>query len=72
MGKCRNATRRGSDVQKGISPTPSSCAGEAGDMGDVVHDLRDEVASLEEALSQMVASSKMPFHFTQCGSSLSE
>ena len=32
-------------------------------MGDVVCDLRDEVALLEGALSQMGASSKMPFHF---------
>ena len=42
----------------------SSCAGTAGDTGNVVHDLRDEVASLEDALLQMGASSKMPFHFT--------
>ena len=34
-------------------PLPSSHAGEAGDTGDVVHDLRDDLASLEEALSQM-------------------
>ena len=34
-----------------------------GEAGDVVHDLRDEVASLEEVLSQMGTSSKMPFHF---------
>ena len=39
--------------------------GEAGDTGDVVHDLRDEVASLEDALSQMGTSSKMPYHMTQ-------
>ena len=67
MGKCRNATKGESDTQKGISPTPSSHAGEAGDTGDVVHDLRDEVASLEEALSQMGTSSKMPFCFVQHG-----
>ena len=53
-----------SDAQKGISPTPSSCAGEPGETGDVVHDLRDEVALSEKALSQMGASSKMPFCFT--------
>ena len=38
--------------------------GEAGDTGEVVHDLRDEVALLEEALSQMGTSSKMLFHLT--------
>ena len=37
--------------------------GKAGDTGDVVYDLRDEVASLEDALSQIGASSKTPFHF---------
>ena len=67
MGKHVKATKGGSDAQKGISPTLSSDAGEAGDTGDIVCDLRDEVASLEEALSQMGASSKMPFHFMQCG-----
>ena len=41
--------------------------GEAGNRGDVVCDLRDEVASLEEALSQMGTSSKMPFCFRQHG-----
>ena len=57
MGKHKNATKGGSDAQKGMSHTLSSCAGEAGDTGDVVHYLRDEMASLEEALSQMGASS---------------
>ena len=63
MGKCKNAMKGGSDAQKGISPTLSSHVSEAGDTGDVVHDLRDEVASLEDALSIMGTSSKMPFHF---------
>ena len=67
MGKHKNATKEGSNAQKGISPTPSSHVGEADNRGDVVCDLRDEVASLGEALSQMGASSKMPFCFTQCG-----
>ena len=66
MGKQRNATKGGSDAQKDISLTLSSHVGEAGDTGDVVSDLRDEVASLEESLSQMGASSKMPFHFAPC------
>ena len=69
MGKCRNATKGGSDAQKGISPTPSSCVGKAGYTGDVICDLRDEVALLEEALSQMGASFKMPFYFVQHGGS---
>ena len=63
MGNHKTNTKGGYDAQKGISPTPSSRAGDAGNTGDVVHDLRDEVALLEEALSQMGASSKMPFHF---------
>ena len=49
-----------------------SHVGEAGNTGEVVHDLDDEVASLEEALLQMGASSKMSFHFAQCGRSPSE
>ena len=49
MGKHKNTMKVGSNVQKGISPTPSCCAGEAGDTGDVVSDLRDEVVLLEEA-----------------------
>ena len=70
MGKCKNPTKKGSNAQKCISLTPSSHLDEAGDTGDtghVVYDLRDEVALLEEALSQMGASPKMPFHFAQCG-----
>ena len=39
--------------------------GEAGNTDDVICDLRDEVVSFEEALSQMGTSSKMPFHFVQ-------
>ena len=68
MGKHKNATKGGSDCQKGISPTPLSHVGGAGDTGDVVHDL----ASSEEAWSQMGTSSKMPFCFVQCRRSLSE
>ena len=62
-----DTAKGGADAQKGVSPTPSSLVGEAGDTGDVIHDLRDEVTSLEDALSQMVTSSKMPFCFAQCG-----
>ena len=54
MEKQKNTTK--------VSATLSSHAGEAGDMGDVVCDLRDEAALLEEALSQMGTSSKTPFH----------
>ena len=63
MGKHKKTTKGGSDAQTGISPTPQSHVAEAGDTGDVVHDLRDEVASLEDALSQIGASSRTPFHF---------
>ena len=72
MGKHKNATKGGSDAQKGVFPTPSSHVVEAGDTGDVVHDLRDEVTLLEEALSQMGTSSKAPFCFVQHGRLLSE
>ena len=58
MGKCKNAAKGGADAHKGTSPTPSSHGGEA---GDVVHDLGDDGALLEEGLSQMGAPSKMPF-----------
>ena len=47
MGKHKNATNGGSDTQKAITPIPSSHAGKTGDTGDVVHELRDKVASLE-------------------------
>ena len=52
MGKHNNAAKGGPDT-KGISPIPSSHVGEAGDTGDVVCDLRDWMASLEDALSQI-------------------
>ena len=69
MGKHKNATKGGSDTQRGISPILSFHAGEAGDMGDVGHNLRDEVALLEDILSEMGASSKMPFCFVWCSKS---
>ena len=65
MGKCKNAAKGGAHAQKGASPTPSSHGGEVGDTGNAVHDLRDDMASLEEGLSQIGAPSKMPFIFTQ-------
>ena len=52
-------------LKKGASPILSSGGGEAGDTGKAVCDLTDDVASLEEGLSQMGAPSKMPFRFTQ-------
>ena len=64
MGKCKNAAKGRADAQKGASPTPSSHGGEVGDTGNTAPDQKEEVASLEESLSQMGASSKMPFHFT--------
>ena len=62
MWKCKNATRGGADAQKGTSPTPSSHRDEA---GDAVHNLRDDVVSLDEGLSQMGAPSKTPFRCPQ-------
>ena len=66
MGKHKNATKGESDTQKVISPTPLAYVAEAGDTGDVVCDLRDEVALMEDSLSQMGTSSKMPFLSVQC------
>ena len=63
MENHKNATKGGSDAQRGILPIPSSCEGEAGKTGDVFCDLRTQVASLEDALSQMGTSSKTPFCF---------
>ena len=65
MGKHKNATKGWPDAQKGISPTLLSHVGEAGDTGDVVDYLRDEVASLEDTLLQMGISSKMTYHLVQ-------
>ena len=70
--KAQECNQREINAQKGISLPLLSYVGEAGNTSDVVHSLRDELPSLEEALSQMGTSSKMPFHFTQCGRSLSE
>ena len=65
MGKHKNAAKVGAIAQKGVSSTMSSHGGEAGDIGSAVHDLRDDVALLEETLSKMGSPSKMPFKFTQ-------
>ena len=68
MGKHKKATRGEADAQKGTSPTPSSHGGEASvasDTGDAVHNLRDDVASLEEGLSWIGGLSETPFRFLQ-------
>ena len=65
MGKHKNTTRGGADAQKGTISTPLSHRGEAGDTGNVVYNLRDDLDSLEERISQMGAPSKMPFRFAQ-------
>ena len=62
MGKHKNATRGGADAQKGASPTPSSDRGEAGDKGNAVHHLRDDVASLEEEPS-LIGAPHLRHHF---------
>ena len=61
MGKQKNTAKGEGKALSSHSPTLSSCVGEAGDPCDAAQDLRDEVASLEEALSQVGASSQMPF-----------
>ena len=63
----RTLPRGGADAKKSTSPTPSSHGGEAGDTVNAVHNLRDDVALLEEGLSKMGAPSKMPFRFMQSG-----
>ena len=65
MGKHKNTTRGDADAQMGVSPTPSYQRGEAGDTDNAVYGLRDDVASLEEGLSQKDTLSKMPFKFLQ-------
>ena len=72
MGKCKNATQGGPDAQKSTSSTPSSHRGKAGDTGNAVHDQKDDVDLLEEGMSWMVASPKMPFSFMQSTQSPSE
>ena len=57
MGTHKNDAKGEAEAQKGTLPTPLSDGGEAGDTGDAVHVLRDDVASLEEGLSQMDAPS---------------
>ena len=52
------------NAQEGAFPTQSSHGGEAPDTGNAVHDLRDDVASLEEELSQMGTPSKTTCRFT--------
>ena len=56
---------QGEDAQKSVSPTPSSHRSEAGDTGDAVDDLRADVDSLNQRISQMGNPSKMPFRFIQ-------
>ena len=46
-----NTARGGANAQKGASRNPSSHAGEAGDTGKAHHDLRDDVDSLEETIT---------------------
>ena len=65
MGKHKDTAIGRPNTQKGTSPTQSSHGGKAGDTGDAVYDLRDDVALLEEGLSHMGVLSKMPFRFMQ-------
>ena len=52
MGKCKNVTKAGGDMQRDNSPTPSFCGGKP---EDTAQDL------LEEVSSQMGTSLKAPF-----------
>ena len=51
MEKQKNDAKGGGKAPSNTSSTPLSHVGEAGYLGDAVQDLRDDVASLEEALS---------------------
>ena len=62
MANHRNATKVSGDMQKDTSPTQSFHGGEP---CDTPQDLMEETASTEEVLSQVGASLKMPFRFTQ-------
>ena len=59
----KNTAKGRGNAQKGTSLTLLSHGGEAGDTGNAVHDLRDDVASLKEGQSQMGAPSKTLFRF---------
>ena len=61
MGKHKNTSKGRSNTQKGVSPTPSSHVGEAGNTGNVGHDLRDEVASMRRHYHKWVLLPKCPF-----------
>ena len=72
MGKCKNAARGGANAQEGTPPNLMSHRGKAGDTAKAVHDLRDDVDSLEERISEMSAPSKKPFRFMQSSQSPSK
>ena len=72
MGKQKKAAKGGASTQKGTSLTPLSHGGEADDTGEAVHNLRDDVDSLEERLSQMGALSRMPFRVMESSQSPSK
>ena len=65
MGKCKNAPKESRGTQKGTSSTPLFHEGEPGDTGNSLHNLGEDMASFEEVLLWMGASSKTPFRFTQ-------
>ena len=71
MGSIRLLLKR-EQMLRSASQTPSSHRGEAGDTGAAAQDLRDDVDLLEEGMSQMGASPKIPFRFQQSSWSPSE
>ena len=60
MGKHKNTTWGGTDAQKGVYPTLSSHRGEAGDTGNAVYNLKDDVDSLEERILQKGGGNQTP------------
>ena len=54
-----------SGCSKECLPTPLSNRGDAGDTGNIVQDLRDDMDSCEEGMSWIGASPKMSFRFMQ-------
>ena len=60
MGKCKTTNKGGVKLQKGTFPFPPLQDEEE---GDIVQDLMNEIAAMEEVFSHLDASPQMPFRF---------
>ena len=61
MGKHKNAAKGETGTQKGAFPSLSSHGGDAGDTGNTIQDLMEEVASLEKYYHRWALLPKCPF-----------